>query len=177
MKVMKKGLKPIARAWRRTRKWVRGHLGLLFAIATLLLITIVHFYFALFVPPTKEKVWKEVQVVEGMSFKAIARTLKNEGIIRYRTYFEILGRIQGISRKTRMGFYGFNTNMSMWEVLETLRKGRIIEYEIVVPEGYNLYQIGWTLTGTPLLSEAQEFIELVKNREYVRSLGIESDTL
>src|SRR5574341_1300932 len=177
MKVMRKGFKPIAKAWRRTRRWVRGHLGMLFALATIALTTIIHFYVALFVPPTKEKVWMEVQVTEGMSLKAIAGALKKEGIIRYRGYFEILGRVQGFSRKVRVGYYGLNTNMSMWDVLDTLRKGRIIEYEVVVPEGYNLYQIGWTLSGTPLISDPQEFISLTRNKEYVRSLGVEADTL
>src|SRR5574341_124109 len=166
MKLMRKGLRPIARTWRNTRKWVKGHLGILFAIATVALTTVIHFYIALFVPPEKEKVWKEIQVTEGMSFKAIAGTLKREGIIRYRGYFEIIGRLQGFSRRVRVGYYGLNTNMSMWDVLDALRRGKIIEYEVVVPEGYNLYQIGWTLSGTPLISDPQEFINLVKNKEY-----------
>ena len=148
-----------------------------FLIATGTLVIIVHFYIALFVPPSKEKVWKEVQVTEGMSFKAIAGALQKEGIIRYRGYFEIIGRLEGISRRVRVGYYGLNTNMSLWEVVDNLRKGKIIEYEVVIPEGYNLYQIGWTLSGTPLIAEPHEFIDLVKNKEYVHSLGIEADTL
>jgi len=148
-----------------------------FLIATGTLFCLVHFYIALFVPPSNEKVWKEVPVTEGMSFKAIAGTLHKEGIIRYRGYFEIIGRIQGISRRVRAGYYGLNTNMSLWEVLDNLRKGKIIEYEVVIPEGYNLFQIGWTLSGTPLIAEPHEFIDLVKNKKYVRSLGIEADTL
>jgi UPF0755 protein len=148
-----------------------------FLIATAALIVIIHFYVALFVPPSKEKVWKEIEVTEGMSFKSIAAELRKEGIIRYRGYFELIGRIQGISRKVRMGYYGLSTNMSLWEVLDSFRKGKIIEYEIVIPEGYNLYQIGWTLSGTPLVSDPQEFISLVKNKTYVHSLGIEADSL
>jgi UPF0755 protein len=165
-------------AWYATRKWVKRNPWLSFLITTATLTIIIHFYTALFVPPSKEKVWKEVQVTEGMSFKAISGTLRKEGVIRYRGYFEIIGRLQGISRKVRVGYYGLNTNMSMWEVLEALRKGKIIEYEVVVPEGYNLYQIGWTLfTNTPLISDPQEFIKLVKDKNYVHSLGIEADTL
>lgn len=156
---------------------IRKHLWWTFLIATTLLTIIIHFYIALFMPPSSDKAWKEVQVTEGMSFKAISAALKKEGIIRYRGYFEIVGRIQGISRKVRVGYYGLNTSMSLWEVLDNLRKGRIIEYEVVVPEGYNLYQIGWTLSGTPLITEPHEFIDLVKKKEYVRSLGIEADTL
>jgi UPF0755 protein len=177
MKVMNKGLKVFVVAWGKARRWVEQKQWSSFLIATSALILLVHFYIALFVPPSSEKVWKEVQVTEGMSFKAIAGELKKEGIIRYNGYFEIIGRLQGISRKVRVGYYGLNTTMSLWEVLEHLRKGRIIEYEVVVPEGYNIYQIGWTLSGTPLIAEPHEFIDLVKNKAYVSSLGIDADTL
>ncbi len=159
------------------RKWTRKYPWWLFLVATASLTIIIHFYIALFVPPSREKVWKEVQVTEGMSFKAISAELRKEGIIRYRGYFDIIGRLQGISRKVRVGYYGFSTNMSLWEVLDALRKGKIIEYEVVIPEGYNIYQIGWTLSGTPLITDPQQFISLVKNKNYVHSLGIEADTL
>lgn len=157
--------------------WIRKKSWLTFILATAALTVIVHFYIALFVPPSKEKVWKEIQVTDGMSFKAISAMLRDEGIIRYRGYFEIIGRLQGISRRVRVGYYGLNTNMSLWDVLDVLRRGKIIEYEVVIPEGYNLYQIGWTLSATPLISDPQEFIKLVKDKEYVHSLGIEADTL
>jgi UPF0755 protein len=157
--------------------WIKKKSWLTFILATAALTVIVHFYIALFVPPSKEKVWKEIQVTDGMSFKAISAMLRDEGIIRYRGYFEIIGRFQGISRRVRVGYYGLNTNMSLWDVLDVLRRGKIIEYEVVIPEGYNLYQIGWTLSATPLISDPQEFIKLVKDKEYVHSLGIEADTL
>ncbi len=177
MKVMKHGLKSLVTIWCEIRRWVRRNPWSSFLGATVALTVFIHFYIALFVPPTKEKAWKEVQVTEGMSFKTIAGTLQKEGIIRYRGYFEIIGRLQGISRKVRMGYYGLNTSMSMWDVLEALRKGRIIEYEVVVPEGYNLYQIGWTLSKTPLISDPQQFIKLVKDKNFVHSLGVDADTL
>jgi len=163
--------------FKKMKTWIRQHSILTFLTATAALLILVHFYTAFFVPPAKEAVWKEVQVTDGMSFKAITALLQKEGIIRYRGYFEIIGRLQGISRKVRTGFYGLNANMNMWEVLEAMRKGKIIEYEVVIPEGYNIYQIGWTLSGTPLISDPQQFIALVKNKDYVRSLGVEADTL
>ena len=156
---------------------VKKHSTLTFLTLAAALLIGVHFYIALIVPPSREKVWKEVQVAEGMSFKAIAGVLQKEGIIRYRSYFEIIGRLQGISRTVRVGYYGLGTHMSLWEVLEALRKGKVIEYEVVIPEGYNLYQIGWTLSGTPLISDPQEFIGLVKDKKYVHSLGVNADTL
>jgi UPF0755 protein len=164
--------------WNILQQWIKRHLWATFIVATAVLTTVIHFYVALFVPPTQEKAWKEVQVTEGMSFKAIAATLQKEGIIRYRGYFEIIGRIQGITRKVRTGYYGFGSHMSMWEVLEALRKGKIIEYEVVIPEGYNLYQIGWTLTGTPLISsDPDDFIDIATDKKLARSLGVEADGL
>jgi UPF0755 protein len=163
--------------WMKIRQWVKKNPWLSFLLATLALLISIHVYLAFFVPPSNERVWKEIQVTEGMSLKTVAGILQKEGIIRYRGYFEIIGRLEGISRKVSIGYYGLNTNMSMWEVLDALRKGKIIEYEVVVPEGYNIYQIGWTLTGTPLLSDPNKFIKLAKNKEYVHSLGIEADTL
>jgi UPF0755 protein len=170
-------IKKTQRRWERARRWTRKSPWLTFLVATAALTVIIHFYIALMVPPTNEKVWKEVQITDGMSFKAIAATLQKEGVIRYRGYFEIIGRIEGISRKVRVGYYGLSTNMSLWEVLDALRKGKIIEYEVVIPEGYNLYQIAWTLSGTPLVSDPQDFIRLVKNKEYAHSLGIDADSL
>jgi len=163
--------------WMKIKQWIKKNPWLSFLLATLALLLSIHFYLAFFVPPSNERSWKEIQVTEGMSFKAIAGVLQKEGIIRYRGYFELVGRLEGISRKIRVGYYGLNTNMSMWDVLDALRKGKIIEYQVIVPEGYNLYQIGYTLSATPLLSDPNEFIKLVKNKEYVRSLGIDADTL
>lgn len=163
--------------WEKIKQWKKNNPWKTLFIATAALIMVIHVYLVVFVPPSKERVWKEIRVSEGMSFKAIASVLKKEGIIRYSGYFEVLGRLQGITRKVRVGYYGLNTNMSMGEVLEALRGGKIIEYQVVVPEGYNLYQIGWTIAKTPLISDPNEFINLVKNKEYVRSLGIEADTL
>jgi UPF0755 protein len=163
--------------WERIKQWKKNNPWKTLFIATAALIFTIHFYLVFFVPPSKERVWKEVRVSEGMSFKAIAGVLKKEGIIRYSGYFELIARLEGITRKVRVGYYGLNTNMSMGEVLDALRNGRVIEYQVVVPEGYNLYQIGWTISKTPLISDPNEFIKLVKNKEYVRSLGIEADTL
>ncbi len=166
------------RSWKTIKQWMKTHHWPAFIAATATVTVAIHFYIALFVPPSRDKVWKEVQVSEGMSFKAIAATLQKEGIIRYRGYFEIIGRLQGITRKVRVGYYGLGSHMSMWEVLDALRKGKIIEYEVVIPEGYNLYQIGWTLTGTPLISsDPDDFIKVATDKNLAHELGIDADRL
>jgi UPF0755 protein len=174
---LKKSLETLRASWYAARKWVKRNPWPSFLISTAALTILIHFYIALFIPPTKEKTWKEVQVTDGESFKTIAGTLQKEGIIRYRGYFEIIGRLQGISRKVRVGYYGLNTNMSMWQVLDALRKGKIIEYEVIVPEGYNIYQIGWTLSVTPLANGPNDFIRIAKDKDFTRFLGVNADSL
>lgn len=161
----------------KIKRWIRTHLWTTYLVATALLVIAIHFYIALFVPASREKAWKEVQVTEGMSFKAIAAKLQQEGIIRYRGYFEIIGRLQGISRKVRVGFYGLGAHQSLWDVLDTLRNGRVIEYQVVIPEGYNLFQIGYTLAQTPLLDDPNRFINLVTNKEFAATLGVGTGSL
>ncbi len=177
MKIIHSRLKGLAAAWSRMKRWSKKHPWPTFGAASLALIILIHFYIALFVPPTREKNWKEIRVTEGMSFKAIAAKLQQEGIIRYRGYFQIIGRLQGISRKVRVGYYGLGSHMTMWNVLEAFKKGKVIEYELVVPEGYNLFQIGWTLTGTPLISDPKDFLNVALDAKFARSLGVEADTL
>ena len=159
------------------RRWIRAHSWTAFLLATVLLTVSVHFYIALFVPPSTEKDWKEVQITEGMSLKAVAAKLQQEGIIRYRGYFEIIGRIQGISRKVRTGYYGLGAHMSLWEVLDAVRTGRIIEYQVVIPEGYNLFQIGYTLAQSPVLDDPNRFIDLATDRKFAQSLGVDGGSL
>jgi hypothetical protein len=62
--------------WQTPQQWIKKHLWVTFIVATAILTTAIHFYVALFVPPTLDKAWKEVQVTEGMSFKAIAAMLQ-----------------------------------------------------------------------------------------------------
>ncbi len=179
MKVMSnKKLEAALRIWTAVKRWVRKHPWPSFMTATACLTVIIHFYIALFVPPSREKAWKEIEVTEGMSFKAVSALLKKEGIIRYKGYFEILGRLKGITRKVRVGYYGLGAHMSMREVLEHLKTGSIIEYGVVIPEGYNMFQIGYTLAnGTPLISDPRQFIKFTKDKNYIRTLGIEAATL
>ena len=177
MKVLKSRIKYLFRAWSGLKRWVLRNPWKAFLIATAVLVTFVHFYTVLFVPPSREKIWKEIQVADGMSFRAVSALLSKEGIVRSQWYFEIFGRIQGISRKVRAGYYGLGPHMSMWEVLRALRTGRIIEYAVTVPEGYNLYQIAYVLSRTPLLAEPFEFIKVAKSRPFVQGLGIDAETL
>lgn len=175
--IINKKLKTLVCAWKRVKRRVKKHPWPSFLMATLLLAGMIHLYLALIVPPSRERVWKEVEVAPGMSFKAIAATLEREGLIRSRRTFEVFGRLQGITRRVRVGYYGLSTDMSMWKVLEALRSGRIIEYEVVVPEGYNLYQIGHVLAGTPLITDPRQFIAMATKKEFAKGLGIDADRL
>ncbi len=79
MKKKAAGKAPSRPPFKKMKTWVRQHSVLTFLMATAALLILVHFYMALFAPPSKEKVWKEIQVTEGMSFKAIAARSRKKG--------------------------------------------------------------------------------------------------
>ena len=164
-------------AWTNIKQWIYRNPWRALLIATVVLATIVHLSAVLFVPPSKEKRAKEIEVTRGMSLKALSNLLKREGIIRSRGYFELFGRLQGISRKIRIGYYELDSQMNMWQVLGIFRNGRIIEYAVTIPEGYNLFQIGYVLAATPLANEARQFILLARDRNVAQKLNVSADTL
>ncbi len=162
---------------RGAKQWIMRYPWLSFLVATLMLAAVIHFYVALLVPPAREKAWQEIEVTKGMNFKALSTMLHYKGIIRYPGYFEFFARMQGITRKVRVGYYGLGRHMSLWQVLRAFRKGRIIEYAVTIPEGYNLFQIAHVLAKTPIVSGPRPFIRLARDRKFSNSLGVEADTL
>lgn len=162
---------------RGTKQWVMRYPWLSFLAATVMLAAIIHFYVALLIPPAREAAWQEIEVTRGMSFKALSSTLHRRGVIRYPGYFEFFARMQGITRNVRIGYYGLGRHMSLWQVLRALRKGHIIEYAVTIPEGYNMFQIGYVVAKTPIISGPRQFVRLARDKSFSHSLGVEADTL
>jgi len=147
-----------------------------FLIAGAALVLFIHTALFLTRPASPVKEFKEVLVPEGSSFRAVATSLEHEGVITDRYSFIALGKLMGLTTRIRAGFYSLNTGMKPTEVLEILRQGRIIEYQVVIPEGYSMDEIAALVEKTGIATKA-EFLAKAANPGYVRSLGLEGDTL
>lgn len=126
--------------------------------------------------PSAAKEFREVLIPAGSSYRAVAAELEKQGVITDKESFIILGKLMGATKSVRAGFYSLNTAMRPLEVLEYIKQGRIIEYQVVLPEGHTMRKTAQLLKELGLVDD-QEFLAKATDPEYVRSLGIDADTL
>src|SRR5580692_10251466 len=81
-----------------------------------------------------------VDVPHGASRRAIARLLANQGVVRDRWVFEGLERWRS-NRTMQAGEYFFEQPATAFDVFETIASGRVFTRELIVPEGYSMFDI------------------------------------
>lgn len=81
-----------------------------------------------------------VDIPKGASRRTIAGLLASQGVVRNRWVFEALSRRE--SRRTmQAGEYFFNRPETAPEVFDTIAAGRVFVKELVIPEGYSMFDI------------------------------------
>ncbi len=120
-------------AWLIYTVGMRSLLGLFF-IALLAWMA-----WALLVPvaPASEQV---LLFPAGSSSAAISASLEEHGVIRSRWAFELIHYLQP-SRRLKAGEYSFAHPANTLQVFHRIVRGDVLLHTVVVPEGYNLYEI------------------------------------
>ncbi len=136
----------------------------------------VHFLTFLYIPLSKEEVNKVIEVPTGATLRDVAMILSKENLISQVPYFILLGKLSVTERKIKPGEYAFTTRMPPLEIMDALRKGRILTYELVVPEGYTADQIAH-LVEDQKMADYDTFMALVHDPEFIRSMGLRADSL
>jgi UPF0755 protein len=114
---------------------------------------------------------KFVLLYPGWSVRHIAQTLQQEGIIRSAPAFLAVHYALG-KGSLKAGEYKFEAPATALEVRDRLLRGDVFARTVVVPEGYNLYDIAAAVEQAGLGS-ADNFIA-VANREVSLLHGIDS---
>lgn len=125
-------------------------------------------------PETKKN--SEIHIPDGATFRQAVEILDKNGLIRDKKLFIIVGRVTGLHRKIRAGYYSITGKKSPWDILMLLKRGQIIEYEITITEGDSLREIGEKLFGTNILDE-EEFIEITKDRDFLKKYNIDAPSV
>src|ERR1700680_1482879 len=102
-----------------------------------------------------------VDIPRGASQRTIARLLAENGVVRSRIAFEALCR----SRKRRTleaGEYYFDRAVSSFEVFDTLANGRVYVKELVVPDGFTMFDIAELAASEGFLSR-DEFLAVARD--------------
>ena len=136
------------------------------------------FDFILFInsPASSKAELKQVNIPSGVDVDNITRLLFDNGIISSRIKFKLYVRLKGADTKLKAGEYQFTTFMSPRDVLEKLLKGERILEKITVPEGFTMRQVAG-LMAEHNLGSYEEILALMKNRDFIKELGIDAPTL
>ncbi len=130
----------------------------------------------LLVPYNISSFQMEVEIPEGATYKEALNILADNKLIRDKNMFVVFGRLTGLDKKIRAGFYTFVGNMTPIGVFMRLIEGRIVEYEITIIEGDSLLEIGTKLSQNNIVSA--DFFELLsKDRALLARLNINAPSL
>lgn len=108
----------------------------------------------------------EIEIPKGATFRQAVEILSKDGLMRNKTLFLVIGRMSGMERKIRAGYYSIRGSMSPLSLLRKMRGGQIIEYEIVIAEGDSLWEIGEKLAEKGIIKK-EDFIKLSVNKDFL----------
>lgn len=125
------------------------------------------------VDPGPEKVFT---VAPGSGLSQVARQLKAERLIGNARYFVLLARLKGAVTGIQAGEYLFSAPATPGSVLGRLTRGDVRQLTLTIPEGLSLKEIAQSVEdqGT---GQAEEFLHLAFDSEFIASLGIEAASL
>ena len=83
----------------------------------------------------------EVYVPPGAGLRKVRNDIEAAGASLPKMPFLLLARVSGNERSIRAGAYEILPGMSPWNVLQQLRRGRVVQSSIMIPEGWTFAQI------------------------------------
>jgi UPF0755 protein len=116
-----------------------------------------------------------VDIPRGSSTLTIAGMLAEAGVVRSRWDF-VLARLVEHGRVLQAGEYRFNHPASPMEVLDRIARGDIFYYELVVPEGMNMFDIAAAIEGLGLF-KAKQFLAVARNPALIRDMDPHAPSL
>jgi UPF0755 protein len=116
-----------------------------------------------------------VEFPRGTGTTGIAEALANAGVVRSRWDF-LLARFASRKGVLQAGEYRFNRAASPVEVVNRIARGDVFYYELVVPEGRNVFDIAAAVEQLGLFP-ASRFLEAARDPTLIRDLDPEAPTL
>jgi UPF0755 protein len=117
-----------------------------------------------------------ITIPEGSTFRQAATLLERERVIRSRWAFLLLGKWFSADRRLPAGEYALHAGMRPAEILSEILSGHVVLHSVTIPEGYTAAQIADLLQDKGL-ADAAEFIQLVQDREFIRTLDLDGASL
>jgi UPF0755 protein len=116
-----------------------------------------------------------VDLPHGASSRAVARLLKQNGVIRSAFVFEVYAR-RHPTRRLQAGEYLFNHPISAHDVFWQIADGHIYEQPFTVREGETIFDIARELEAGKFMT-ASEFLKAAENPELIHDISPNATTL
>ena len=109
-----------------------------------------------------------VDIPHGASQRTIARLLAENGVVRSRVAFEALCRSK--RRPLEAGEYFFDHPVTSFEVFDALANGRVFVKELVVPEGFPMFDIADLVASEGFVTR-DEFLAAARDPSLIHDLA------
>ncbi|OHE58045.1 MAG: hypothetical protein A2Z47_15295 [Thermodesulfovibrio sp. RBG_19FT_COMBO_42_12] len=149
--------------------------NIIFILASIILLCCIYVAVELLTPlPTGGKNI-EIKIPEGATFRQAVEILSQEKLMRDKGIFLFIGRISGLDRKIRAGYYSITGSLSPLDIFKMLKRGQIIEYEITIVEGDSLREIAEKLSGKGIINK-ENFMTLSSDEDFLALYDINAPT-
>lgn len=118
----------------------------------------------------------EFEIKRGTTFRQAVEAFAQRGMVRDKWVFLVLGRLTGIDRKIKAGYYPLWGTMSPLQIFNAIRQGNIIEYEITVVPGDSLREIGDKLSSLGITGPS-DFEGLCTDKGFLDDLDVDAPSL
>jgi UPF0755 protein len=115
--------------------------------------------------------YKEAKILDfprGTSTAEMAQQLQNAGVIRWARLFQ-LSRYLSPGVALEAGEYKFDKPLSTMEVMRKIARGDTFYYELVVPEGQNMFDIAESITALNVFP-AERFLAAARDPKMIQDL-------
>ncbi|MDP7571027.1 MAG: endolytic transglycosylase MltG [Myxococcota bacterium] len=111
-----------------------------------------------------------------MRRRRVATRLKRAGLLKSALAFRVLARWHGLESALQIGEFELSPAQTPEELLEQIVTGRVVSYEVVIPEGFRLAQIADRLADAGVV-DREDFLAVARSPETAATLGVEGETL
>jgi UPF0755 protein len=95
-------------------------------------------------------------VEAGETLRSVAMRLHTDGVVPYPQLLRAYGRWTGLDQQVKRGEYRLLPPATIQSLLQLLRSGKVVQYQVTLPEGITLSQALTILAANPVLESVIE---------------------
>jgi len=130
------------------------------------------------ITPGPPSTLKQIEVVipSRSSLSDIEKILVENKVIENDPRFSMVALLTGAAARLQAGEYAFEPGKKPLEVIELLKKGKVLYRPVTIPEGTEMVKIAEILAAEGWV-DLQRFLDLAHDPEMLENLGVNADSL